>query len=341
MTASDPFARALSTRSTLPPELTGLDSDPLWAALLTSVQNVVLGEIRAANYPALADESQRSTWSALLDRLGHDARVRIGREIVDELTAGTLDELWVTWMRVAGQLGAVGDPTVQQRVVDLLDVLGEVVDTQLSERFAVPGPAPTQPAAVPVFDWATDPSHPVVARPNETATPPGAPGWRPLPPVLVGRTPATFGRRAAAYLIDRAISILITMAAVLLFVWPAATSTPSTPSVERGGLLVALSFVGVAAVSIGWFVVVAWLVGRRGASPGKRLMRIEVVGFSSPGPIGFGRALLRELILAAFTIGNVITAWLPYASVFWDPSKQLRGWHDRAVDDVVVVAASV
>ena len=68
-------------------------------------------------------------------------------------------------------------------------------------------------------------------------------------------------------------------------------------------------------------------------------MRIEIAGFSSPGPIGFGRALLRELILAAFAIGTALTAWLPYASVFWDSSKLLRGWHDKAVDDIVVEVA--
>jgi uncharacterized RDD family membrane protein YckC len=122
----------------------------------------------------------------------------------------------------------------------------------------------------------------------------------------------------------------------VLFVWPAAASTSSAASTEDAAPIVALAIACVAAVSVGWFLVVTWLVGTRGASPGKRLLRIEVVGFSSPGPIGFGRALLRELILAAFTLGSVLTAWLPYASVFWDSTKRLRGWHDRAVDDIVV-----
>ncbi|KQO10131.1 hypothetical protein ASF06_07970 [Agreia sp. Leaf244] len=454
MDASDPFARALSAPSTLPSELAGLDADPLWAALLTSVQNVVLGEVRRGRHPELADETQRSAWPALLDRLGHDARVRIGREIVDELTVGTVDELWVTAMRVAGQGGGAGspgvagaagvdpdamgrqavtsaDPGVQERVVDLLELLGEVVDAQLTDRFGVladesragavefslsdagPAPAPVsepsrptrseqrpgapqaspfvapvpvapadaglvaalppalaqppaRPAALPVFDWEPGPGHPVAARPESAAaaqpaapqiaapqappehtvarqpeTPPGDPGWRPLPTTSATRTPATFGKRAAAFLIDRAITTLIVTAAALLFVWPAAAYASSTPRPEAGTLVVALALVGVAAVSLGWFLVIAWLVGTRGASPGKRIMRIEVVGFSSPGPIGFGRALLRGLILAAFTIGSIVTSWLPYASVFWDSSKQLRGWHDKAVDDIVVELASL
>ncbi|SKA98451.1 Uncharacterized membrane protein YckC, RDD family [Agreia bicolorata] len=452
MDAVDLFSRVLSARSTLPSEFAGLESDPLWAALLTSVQNVVLGEIRAGRYPVLADESQRSAWPALLDRLGNDARVRIGREIVDKLTVSTVDELWVSCMRVVGgsrDAGAAvgsavasavesdargasiavtsGDPVVQERIVDLLEALGEIVDTQLADRFGVraddprpepiefslsdagpapepvtqprvaeqvaaepvaeePAPAltadaglvvsmppalaepPARPAAVPVFEWAPDPSHPVsaptgapheqtVARtptplaapaypatapaehpvPNGYSVPPGDPGWRPLPTMVAGRTPAPIGRRAGAFLIDRAITILITAAAALLFVWPAVASASSSP--DAGGLLIALAFIGVAALNLGWLLVVAWLVGTRGASPGKRIMRIEVTGFSSPGPIGFGRALLREVILAAFTIGSILTAWLPYASVFWDQTKQLRGWHDKAVDDIVVEVA--
>jgi len=396
MDAADPFARALSAPSTLPSELAGLDGDPLWAALLTSVQNVVLAEIRRGRHPELADETQRSAWPALLDQLGHDARVRIGREIVDELTVGTVDELWTSAMRVTGQLGgaagadpdAMGrpavtssDPAVQERIVDLLELLGEIVDAQLADRFGVladetragavefslsdagpapvPVPVPTpvpvpaavapadaglvaslpqalaqppeRPAALPVFDWEPGPGHPVAA----------APGWRAVPTMPVKRTPASFGKRAAAYLIDRAITTVIVTAAALLFVWPAAAYASSTPRPDAGTLVTVVAVIGVVVVSLGWFLVVAWLVGTRGASPGKRIMRIEVVGFSSPGPIGFGRALLRGLVLAVFTIGSIVTAWLPYASVFWDSSKQLRGWHDRAVDDIVVELASL
>jgi uncharacterized RDD family membrane protein YckC len=424
MHPSDPLFRALTAPSTLPAELTGLDSDPLWAALLTSVQNVVLGEIRAEHYPELGDESQRDRWPQPLDRLGHDARVRIGREIIDELTVGTVDELWESVMRVlaggdagaaAGATNATGDdskapdasrepaatspdPVVQERVMDLLELLGEIVDDQLADRFGalpedprpeavefslsdagpapepITGPAaarrpapvpaamddaglvvslptalagsPTRAVAVPAFDWSPGPAHPDhPANPDHPAhpdhpAPPDAPGWRPLPTALPQRAPASVGRRAAAFLIDRAIGILVTTAAALLLVWPAATSASSATGPDTGGLAraLALPVAGVAVAGVGWLLVAAWLTGTRGASPGKRLMRIEVTGYSSPGPIGFGRALLRELILAVFSIGSVLTAWLPYASVLWDPAKQLRGWHDRAVDDIVADA---
>jgi uncharacterized RDD family membrane protein YckC len=398
------------------------------------VQNVVLGEIRRGRYPELADEAQRPAWLALLDRLGHDARVRIGSEIVDELTVGTVDELWASWMRLAGDSGSGGsgdlggaggarsltgdadatgeravtsrDPRLQERVIDLLEVLGEVVDAQLADRFGVlpdesrpeptefslsdagpapeplvpepaaapgfeapvpvavadaglvvstppawaepPAPAepalaepPARPAGVPVFDWEPDgDSAPRATSPTTPLAAPAAPGWRAVPTGATARTPASFGRRAGAYLIDRAVAILITTLAAALLVWPAA-SAASGPRTDAATPIIALAVAGVAAVNIAWFVLVAWMTGTRGASPGKRLLRIEVVGFSSPGRIGFARGLLRELILAAFAIGSVLTAWLPYASVFWDPKRQLRGWHDRAVDDIVVDVASI
>jgi uncharacterized RDD family membrane protein YckC len=221
--------------------------------------------------------------------------------------------------------------------------------------------AEAMPVSLPVFDWTPDPAHPdhpappdapahpdhpappdAPAHPDHPARPDialplGAPGWRPLPTALPQRTPASVGRRAAAFLIDRAIGILVTTAAALLLLWPAASAWSSAGAdTEALVLALALPAVGVAVVRVGWLTVVAWLTGTRGASPGKRLMRIEVTGFSSPGPIGFGRALLRELILAVFEIGSVVTAWLPYASVLWDPTKRLRGWHDRAVDDIVI-----
>jgi uncharacterized RDD family membrane protein YckC len=149
--------------------------------------------------------------------------------------------------------------------------------------------------------------------------------------------PAPFGRRAAAFLIDRGIVILLATVASLGLLWPTATAASGNADAAAATPLRAFALLGVVLVLLAYFLVVAWLVGKKGASPGKRLMGIEVTGFASPGPIGFGRALLRELILYAFGIGSILTVWLPYASVFWDQTKQLRGWHDKAVDDIVVL----
>ena len=434
MLPSAPFAGALFASSALPAGLRGLDDNPLWAALFTSVQNVVLGEIAAARYPGLADETLRERqWPALLEALGQDARARIGAEVFDALTVSTVDELWVEWMRVAAPAAPVAlppsmvspsqaspsadpealaaastDPGVQERSIELLEVIGEVVDKQLADRFGISEALPTAPTAVRTFAapavptapepvaWtpseappaaappAWQPEHPVQpasahptsvppaqapsyfdpsalapseAAPPEAATarpappqspppypapngysvPPGDPGWRPLPPTHAGAVPAPFGRRAAAFLIDRAIVILLAMVLTLALVWPAASAAGANPGQASATPLTVLALLGVLLVLLAYFVVVAWLVGKKGASPGKRLMGIEVTGFASPGPIGFGRALLRELILYAFGIGSIVTAWLPYASVFWDQTKQLRGWHDKAVDDIVVL----
>lgn len=422
MLPSAPFAGALFASSTLPARLRGLEQNPLWAALFTSVQNVVLGEIAAARYPGLADETLRDReWPALLEALGQDTRARIGFEVFDALTVSTVDELWVEWMRVAAPASPVTlppsmvspsqvsppadpealaaastDPGVRERSIELIEVIGEVVDKQLADRFGISEAPPTAPtAAVRPFSapaeaerasWAPSqaasapvapewqPAHaaptssaqlsqaesyfdPSALAPSEAAppqaappqsappypapdgysVPPGDPGWRPLPPTQAGAVPAPFGRRAAAFLIDRAIVIVLAAVASLALLWPAASAATGNAGLAAATPLRALALLGVLLVLLAYFVVVAWLVGKKGASPGKRLMGIEVTGFASPGPIGFGRALLRELILYAFGIGSILTVWLPYASVFWDQTKQLRGWHDKAVDDIVVL----
>jgi uncharacterized RDD family membrane protein YckC len=424
MLPSAPFAGALFASSALPTGLRGLDENPLWAALFTSVQNVVLGEIAAARYPGLADETLREgEWPALLEALAQDARARIGSEVFDALTVDTVDELWVEWMRVATPATRVAlppsmaptadpealaaastDPGVQERSIELLEVIGEVVDKQLADRFGISEGLPTAPTAIRAFTapaeptgpepaaWmpseapsaeatpAWQPEHPVrpasaqptsaqpaqtpsyfdpsalaspeaapsqaappqsppppYPAPNSYAVPPGDPGWRPLPPVRANAVPAPLGRRAAAFLIDRAIVILLATVASLALLWPATSAATGNAGPASATPLMVLALLGVLLMMLAYFVVVAWLVGKKGASPGKRLMGLEVTGFASPGPIGFGRALLRELILYAFGIGSILTVWLPYASVFWDSSKQLRGWHDKAVDDIVVL----
>jgi uncharacterized RDD family membrane protein YckC len=367
MLPSAPFAGALFASSALPTGLRGLDENPLWAALFTSVQNVVLGEIAAARYPGLADETLREReWPALLEALAQDARARIGFEVFDALTVSTVDELWVEWMRVATPATRVAlpppmaptadpealaaastDPGVQERSIELLEVIGEVVDKQLADRFGISEGLPTAPtAAVRVFAapaesgsaaWAPSEAAPPYPAADAYAVPPGDPGWRPLPPVRANAVPAPLGRRAAAFLIDRAIVILLATVASLALLWPATSAATGNAGPASATPLMVLALLGVLLMMLAYFVVVAWLVGKKGASPGKRLMGLEVTGFASPGPIGFGRALLRELILYAFGIGSILTVWLPYASVFWDSSKQLRGWHDKAVDDIVVL----
>jgi uncharacterized RDD family membrane protein YckC len=73
------------------------------------------------------------------------------------------------------------------------------------------------------------------------------------------------------------------------------------------------------------------LLGTTGTTLGKRVMGIEVLDDETLRPIGIGRALGRYLVLGLS--GSILVG---YVSPYFDESRRLRGWHDRAVHDVVV-----
>jgi uncharacterized RDD family membrane protein YckC len=67
-----------------------------------------------------------------------------------------------------------------------------------------------------------------------------------------------------------------------------------------------------------------------GQTIGKKALGIRVIDFSSGGPIGFGRALIRY-------VGRIISGIpcaLGYLWMLWDREKQT--WHDKIATTVVV-----
>jgi uncharacterized RDD family membrane protein YckC len=70
--------------------------------------------------------------------------------------------------------------------------------------------------------------------------------------------------------------------------------------------------------------------GPRGQTVGKMALGIRVISLDSGGPIGYGRAFVRQLvkIVSAFVI------LLGYLWMLWDREKQT--WHDKAAGSVVV-----
>lgn len=81
----------------------------------------------------------------------------------------------------------------------------------------------------------------------------------------------------------------------------------------------------------------AVLLGLTGTSPGSALLGLRVVDESTGRPIGAGRALRRQLILAAatlptFGLGLATLAWTAVA----DQQGRRQGWHDRVARSVVV-----
>ncbi len=81
------------------------------------------------------------------------------------------------------------------------------------------------------------------------------------------------------------------------------------------------------------FVIVIYLraLGRTGQTWGRRITGVRVVRNHTGEPIGFWRALGRQLF--GFTISRVVLA-LGYLWMLWDDERQT--WHDKIADTIVV-----
>jgi len=70
--------------------------------------------------------------------------------------------------------------------------------------------------------------------------------------------------------------------------------------------------------------------GASGQTLGKRALGIRVIDFSSGGPIGYGRGVVRYL----GRIVSGVVCLLGYLWMLWDKEKQT--WHDKIATSVVV-----
>jgi uncharacterized RDD family membrane protein YckC len=70
--------------------------------------------------------------------------------------------------------------------------------------------------------------------------------------------------------------------------------------------------------------------GPRGQTLGKMALGIRVIDFNTGGSIGYGRALVRQLV----KIVSGLVLLLGYLWMLWDREKQT--WHDKAANSVVV-----
>jgi uncharacterized RDD family membrane protein YckC len=137
-----------------------------------------------------------------------------------------------------------------------------------------------------------------------------------LPP---GVSVGSLGARFIAFLIDRSVPALISgLASIVSVQLPDAR----TPVLVVGGVLV-----------LAWGLLVWQMFAVRAAGPGMRLMKLQLVGYTDGRPIGWGRFLLRWLVLsllAATGIGLVLML------VFMVLQPRKQGWHDLAADSVVI-----
>ena len=151
-----------------------------------------------------------------------------------------------------------------------------------------------------------DPQGPQGAPAQIPPAPPADPAWAAQGP---SGPRASFGRRLVAYLID---AILL---GIVYFVFAAIFDQ----AVGYGlSLLIGIAYFG-------------YLEGgARGQTLGKMALGIRVIDFSSGGPIGYGRGVVRYL-------GRIISGLvclLGYLWMLWDKEKQT--WHDKIASSVVV-----
>ena len=177
--------------------------------------------------------------------------------------------------------------------------------------------------------------------PGAVATAPGYPPYGyGAPPV--GGERAGFGVRLGGYLLDGLLYGLLILAFVIPGVlmgiaafdgctWSERSEEISCPSGKPdAGLIVA----GIALALVGWLIVAFIYVralGKTGQTWGRRIVGIKVIGETTGEPIGFGRALGRQLF-ASFISGQIF--YLGYLWMLWDDKKQT--WHDKVVSSIVV-----
>ncbi|WP_422115153.1 RDD family protein [Brachybacterium sp. UNK5269] len=145
----------------------------------------------------------------------------------------------------------------------------------------------------------------------------GAPMEQPLD----GCTPAAPLKRFLAAVIDAVIGTLVTV--------PLAIGLALVLTAETVGPL-PLILIGVGtALPVAYVLLIIWLVGAKGFSLGKLILGLRVADTAKGGRLGFLRSLGRWLIYGLIPLVMAL-------SIFIDPKKRLRGFHDRAIGSVVV-----
>ncbi len=153
---------------------------------------------------------------------------------------------------------------------------------------------------------------------------PPPPGYGAPPPgygAPIGAVYASIGKRIVAHIIDGIFVGLGAIPGVILIVLAgvlAASTADSHGDIGAGAL--GMVFLAYAVIFLG--VIALWLyncylLGRDGATLGKRMMKIKVLDAQGQ-PLGFGKAFLRELVKQALGSACFILLLWP----LWDDQKQ-------------------
>jgi uncharacterized RDD family membrane protein YckC len=146
----------------------------------------------------------------------------------------------------------------------------------------------------------------------------------------------TYGARFGARLLDMIFAYIVVIALNLIFFGAAfaGSSAGSGPTSDAAlGSLVASLLVS--ALTLIFYDVI--FVATMGSTPGKKILGMRIVNSRTGQKPSFGPALVRW----GFPIGlGYITCGLGYflivISPFFDGTGQLRGWHDKAANTLVI-----
>ena len=141
-----------------------------------------------------------------------------------------------------------------------------------------------------------------------------------LPP---GVEAGSLGKRFVAYLIDGLVPAVLGGVVGGLV----AAQVVTDPTV----LLVLSIAVGV--VGLGWLVLCWWMLAVKGATPGMKVMKLQFVSLRNGKPVGWGPALLRQLVLGVL-VGSTVGAVVVLVTILTDVRNQ--GLHDKAGKGVVI-----
>ncbi|WP_026926106.1 RDD family protein [Granulicoccus phenolivorans] len=133
--------------------------------------------------------------------------------------------------------------------------------------------------------------------------------------------PAGLGLRFLAAVVDSIVPLVVV----------AAYGLGLTVITNANVLLVVTVLAGL--ILLGWAGFVWWSGAERAATPGMRVLGLEIVGIRDGRQIGWGRFAARQLaagVLAALIVPYILMlVWLVI-------DDQYRGWHDRAAGAIVV-----
>jgi uncharacterized RDD family membrane protein YckC len=139
---------------------------------------------------------------------------------------------------------------------------------------------------------------------------------------------APVARRAVAYIIDALIAggLAIVLGGGLLI------AASLTGSIEGSIGVLLIGGPVVSLVLLGWFVVYTVMQAGNG-SIGMRAQGLRLVSAADASPLGFGRALLRNIIF-----GLAASVVVGYFTPLFDGSGRFQGWHDKVAGSLMLDA---